>query len=65
MAYELPAIRTTARDAKAARQCNQVTTESVRAAQKAMLAEREALKTLGIEFDPFRDGQIKRDRRCK
>jgi hypothetical protein len=51
------------RKRKAATQFDQITPDSVRAAHAQMLKDRQALQDeFGIEFDPFRDGHVKRDR---
>ena len=43
-----------------------VTPESLRAAQLFQLTERRKLEQdFGFKFDPFRDGQLLRDRRKK
>lgn len=65
-----PAVATrrtvTVREQVAAEQFSTVTERSISDARLAMLTERRALEAeFGIEFDPFRDGQIKRDRRTR
>lgn len=58
--------RRTQREQQAADRFAAVTVESVRAAQAAMLAERRQIEQqFGVRFDPYRDGQLLRDRRRK
>lgn len=39
------------------------TERSISDARMQMLKERRELEALGVQFDPFRDGEILRDRR--